>query len=79
MRHLVTGGAGFLGAAVCAQLLADGDEPIALDLNTTNVLAHVVGEDVARRIALRGDVDPELDHHADRRCIWRLDIHRLVG
>lgn len=56
MRHLVTGGAGFLGAALCAQLLRDGDEPIVFDLNPTNVLAHIVGEGVARRIAVRGDV-----------------------
>lgn len=55
MRHLVIGGAGFLGAHVCARLLGDGEEPIAFDTNTSNVLQHVVGEEVARDISVHGD------------------------
>jgi UDP-glucose 4-epimerase len=55
VRHLIIGGAGFLGAAVCAQLLKDGDEPVAFDAQTSNVLEHVVGQDTAHQISVRGD------------------------
>jgi nucleoside-diphosphate-sugar epimerase len=52
---LIIGGAGFLGAAVCAQLLKDGDEPVVFDAQTSNVLEHIVGHDTAREISIRGD------------------------
>jgi nucleoside-diphosphate-sugar epimerase len=60
MRYLVTGGAGFLGAAICKRLLDEGDEPIAYDLLADNVLPRMVGSDVARRITVRGDVTDSL-------------------
>jgi len=31
MRHLITGGAGFIGSHLCEQILADGDEVLVLD------------------------------------------------
>lgn len=56
MRYLVTGGAGTLGARVCQQLLQGGDEVVAHDLGPGDTLAGVVGEDVAQRILVRGDI-----------------------
>jgi dTDP-glucose 4,6-dehydratase len=40
-RTVVTGGAGFLGSHLCEQLLADGDEVIALDNLLTGTPANV--------------------------------------
>ncbi len=40
-RTVVTGGAGFLGSHLCEQLLADGDEVIALDNFLTGTPANV--------------------------------------
>jgi len=45
MKVLVTGGAGFLGVALCRALAARGDEAVALDVATTPALAHAVGAD----------------------------------
>ena len=41
MRYLVTGGAGFVGSHLCARLLADGHEVIALDDLSTGAAANV--------------------------------------
>lgn len=39
MKILVTGGGGFLGQAICRQLVAQGDEPIAFQRNESRTLA----------------------------------------
>ena len=39
MKVLVTGGGGFLGEAICRQLLAQGDEPIAFQRSEATTLA----------------------------------------
>lgn len=39
MKILVTGGGGFLGLAICRQLLAQGDEPIAMQRSEAAALA----------------------------------------
>ncbi|HEX7899694.1 MAG TPA: NAD-dependent epimerase/dehydratase family protein [Planctomycetota bacterium] len=41
MRYLVTGGAGFIGSHLCARLLEDGHEAIALDDLSTGAAANV--------------------------------------
>lgn len=41
MKILVTGGGGFLGLAICRQLLAQGDEPIAMQRNESAALARL--------------------------------------
>lgn len=56
MRYLVTGGAGFLGAAVVQRLLQDGDEAVVYDQASDNVLAHVLGAEQAQQVTVRGDV-----------------------
>lgn len=45
MKVLVTGGAGFLGVALCKALAARGDEAVALDVASTPALAHAAGAD----------------------------------
>lgn len=50
MKVLVTGGGGFLGQAICRQLLARGDEPIALQRSESPALASL---GIAQR---RGDI-----------------------
>ena len=41
MKVLVTGGGGFLGQAICRQLLARGDEPVALQRSQSQALASM--------------------------------------
>jgi len=41
VKVLVTGGGGFLGLAICRQLLAQGDEPIAMQRNESPALADL--------------------------------------
>lgn len=50
MRILITGGDGFLGQAICRQLLAQGDEPVAFQRSELKALA---GTGIEER---RGDV-----------------------
>lgn len=50
MRVLVTGGGGFLGSAICRQLAAQGDEPVAFQRSVATALA---GAGIEER---RGDI-----------------------
>ncbi|MEQ8514220.1 MAG: NAD-dependent epimerase/dehydratase family protein [Chromatocurvus sp.] len=50
MKILVTGGGGFLGQAICRQLLAQGDEPVAFQRSAATALA---GTGISER---RGDI-----------------------
>lgn len=50
MKILVTGGGGFLGQAICRQLLARGDEPISFQRSESAALASI---GIAQR---RGDI-----------------------
>ena len=70
-RTVVTGGAGFLGSHLCEQLLADGDEVIALDnfltgtpVNVEHLLEHdgfrLVKTDVTQYVHVPGPVDQVL-------------------
>ena len=67
-RTVVTGGAGFLGSHLCEQLLAEGDEVIALDnfltgspTNVEHLLEHdgfrLVKTDVTEYVHVPGPVD----------------------
>jgi dTDP-glucose 4,6-dehydratase len=71
MRTVVTGGAGFLGSHLCEQLLADGQEVVALDnflTGTPENVAHLMENDrfrlvkcdVTEYIHVTGDVDQVL-------------------
>lgn len=71
MKHLVTGGAGFIGAHLCAALLQRGDEVICLDnlftsrrANLATLLGHPRFEFV------RADVCDPFHYEVDR--IWSL-------
>jgi dTDP-glucose 4,6-dehydratase len=69
MRVVVTGGAGFLGSHLCEELLARGDEVVAVDNLVTGSMAnieHLVGHesgfsfvdhDVSNHIEIDGAVD----------------------
>ncbi len=58
MKILVTGGGGFLGQAICRQLLARGDEPIAMQRSESPALGNI-------GIALRrGDIRSSEDVRA---------------
>ena len=50
MRVLVTGGAGFLGSAICRQLLARGDEVIAYQRSSSDELEKAGARVVAASI-----------------------------
>lgn len=56
MRYLVTGGAGYLGAVICEQLLRGGDEVVAYDVTPGAVLPRLIGKERAREVTVRGDV-----------------------
>ena len=47
MKVVVTGGAGFIGANVCRQLVAAGHEVVAFDDLSTGLAANLVGVDAA--------------------------------
>jgi UDP-glucuronate decarboxylase len=71
MRHLVTGGAGFVGSHLCDRLIAQGDDVIALDnfftgnrRNVEHLLSH------PRFELVRGDVCDPMHFEVDR--IWHL-------
>ena len=71
MRHLVTGGAGFLGSHLCERLLARGDEVIVLDNLFTSRRKNI--EHLFRYHAfefVRGDVCDKFHFEVDR--IWHL-------
>jgi nucleoside-diphosphate-sugar epimerase len=55
MRVAVTGAAGFIGAAVCRRLAADGDEPIGVDLAGADRRADV--SDITATVAALGGAD----------------------
>ncbi|MBV8691999.1 MAG: SDR family oxidoreductase [Actinobacteria bacterium] len=68
MRVVVTGGAGFLGSHICDQLLARGDEVVAIDNLLTGRLDNInhlfgrdgftfVKHDVSKFVHVPGDVD----------------------
>lgn len=64
-RHLVTGGAGFLGSHLCQRLMSVGDHVIVLDNFFTGSHEHVFGHEVVRH-----DVcDP---FHFEVDYIWHL-------
>jgi nucleoside-diphosphate-sugar epimerase len=76
MRVLVTGGSGFLGNAICRQLLARGDEVIACQRGSSDELlalgAHVVRGDIAEADWL-SDAATGMDaviHTAAKAGIW---------
>jgi nucleoside-diphosphate-sugar epimerase len=54
-RVAVTGAAGFIGSAVCRRLVADGDEPIGIDLAGADRIADV--SDAAATVAALGGAD----------------------
>lgn len=56
MRVLVTGGGGFLGQAICRQLLARGDEPIAFQRSAATALSGTGIEERRGDISRPGDV-----------------------
>jgi UDP-glucuronate decarboxylase len=71
MRHLVTGGAGFLGSHLCERLIVDGHEVIALDNFFTGHrrnVRHLV--DHPRFELVRGDVCDPFHFEVDR--VWHL-------
>jgi len=70
MRHLVTGGAGFLGSHLCERLIARGDEVIAFDNLFTGRrenIEHILAPNFE---FVRGDVCNEFHFEVDR--IWHL-------
>lgn len=56
MRVLVTGGGGFLGQAICRQLAARGDEPVAFQRSAASALAGTGIEERRGDIRNRQDV-----------------------
>lgn len=55
MKYLVTGGAGFIGSALCHQLVADGHETVVLDNFSTGKRERL--QDILDRITLvEGDI-----------------------
>jgi nucleoside-diphosphate-sugar epimerase len=63
MRVLVTGGGGFLGSAICRQLLARGDEVIAYQRSTADELKKL------GIVVIQGDItDKELLNKASRKA-----------
>ena len=45
MRHLITGGAGFIGSHLCEQLIAGGDDVLVLDDLSTGRYENVAALD----------------------------------
>lgn len=71
MRHLVTGGAGFLGSHLCERLLKEGDEVIALDNLFTSRRRNIEALFKYRSFEfVRGDVCDPFHFEVDR--IWHL-------
>ncbi len=78
MRVLVTGGGGFLGSAICHQLLARGDEVIAYQRSASDELeklgAKVVQASITDAEALSGSIEgtDAVIHTAAKAGIWGL-------
>jgi nucleoside-diphosphate-sugar epimerase len=71
-RALVTGGSGFLGSALCRELLAAGQEVRVLDDHSRGRPARLEGMEVE---IVTGDVrDPDAVHRAAQGCevVWHL-------
>ena len=52
MSYLITGGTGFVGSYIAAELLNRGQEVIAYDFMTSNVMQNILSSDQLRRIAV---------------------------
>jgi nucleoside-diphosphate-sugar epimerase len=73
MRVLVTGGSGFLGAALCGQLVSQGHEVVAFDNNSRGHARRL--KDVPDAELIVGDIrNPEEVYLAAKRCevVWHL-------
>jgi UDP-glucuronate decarboxylase len=71
VRHLVTGGAGFIGSHLCERLIAAGDDVICLDNLFTGRRRNIERLlDVHRFEFVRGDVCDPFHFEVDR--IWHL-------
>lgn len=85
MRHLVAGGAGFVGSHLCDRLLRDGHEVVAVDDLSTGAAANLADARRSRLFALvKCDITKDLLPEGRFDRVWNLaspasppDYHRL--
>ena len=81
MRHLITGGAGFIGSHLCEQLIAAGDDVLVLDDLSTGRYENVAPLDGGGRFRfVLGSVnDTELVTECVRQCDAVMHLASAVG
>jgi UDP-glucose 4-epimerase len=82
MRYLVTGGAGFIGSHLCAQLLENGDEVLVLDDLSTGLYANIAAYEERRagfRFILGSVTDATIVAECLRECDAVYHLASAVG
>ena len=81
MRHLITGGAGFIGSHLCEQLIAAGDDVLVLDDLSTGRYENVAALDGGGRFRfILGSVnDADLVTECVRQCDAVMHLASAVG